>query len=135
MENKDTGKEKRKFKRLVIKPFVKLVVNSVPNGQADIIGLSSEGVMLDISEGGMAVLLNNKIPASSLISAEFTLSYSSPLAKESYRKINVSGEVRYCTAINAREYRAGVSFNKISDQDKSFIVQFIDWERHRLPSA
>ena len=132
---KDTGEDRRKFQRLVIKPIVKLVVNSAPEGGTDIVGLSSEGVMLDISEGGIAVLLNNKIPASALVSADFTLSYTSPLTKDSHRRISAYGEVRYCKALSAREYRVGVAFKKISDDDKSFIAQFVNWERVRLPSG
>lgn len=135
VQKKDTGEDRRKFQRLVIKPIVKLVVNSAPEGKADIVGLSSQGVMLDISEGGIAVLLNNKIPASALVSAEFTLSYISPLTQDSYRRISAYGEVRYSKALNAREYRVGIAFKKISDSDRSFITQFVDWERVRLPSG
>jgi hypothetical protein len=135
MGRKYTGEDRRKYKRLVIKPIVKLVVNSAPEGKEDIVGLSSVGVMLDIGEGGLAVLLDKKIPALALVSSDFTLSYISPLTKDSYRSIGAYGEVCYSKAINVREYRIGVAFRKISDSDKSFIAQFVDWERVRLPSG
>jgi hypothetical protein len=120
-----TGAERRRFKRAKTESMVSFRVSSFPNGsiqaQAGISGLDLDGVMM----------ADDNLPRATLITSRFSLFSDSPLNKERNRLIWSKGETRYSKKINEREYRFGVMFSNIANEDKLFIANLVKWESIR----
>jgi len=127
MNNEYSGKERRKFKRLNVDFTVFYRVNSpllvrMRLGDKDI-----DALAVDISEGGIAVLTDYDVPALSIVTARFTMLDENAISAESRtRSIVVQGEVRYNILLEKeKEYRLGIEFIGLSDDDRNFIANFI----------
>ena len=132
MENNDVntnypGAERRRFKRTPVSFTVFYQINTpievrIKFGDKEVIALAA-----DISEGGMAITTYCEIPPVAVISIKFVIfNDKSPLAQNRSRTITTQAEVRYNMAIEAhKEYRLGVSFLGLSDDDRRFIRSFI----------
>jgi c-di-GMP-binding flagellar brake protein YcgR len=76
-------------------------------------GKDVEARMLDVSQGGMAMVTNYDIPVATVLSMRFTLlkvdkeiiNFSGPL--------QVTGEVRSNIPLEKDEHRLGINFTKI----------------------
>lgn len=78
--------------------------------------------MLDLGEGGMAILTDFDIPRSAVLSIKFTL----VLGNEASRPMFITGEVCYDVLLSPRQRRLGIRFIHIKDQDREAIAQFVD---------
>jgi c-di-GMP-binding flagellar brake protein YcgR len=127
METNFSGAERRKFKRTPVDFTVFYNVNSpievrIKVGDREIVALAA-----DISEGGMAITTDCEILALAVITVKFVmLNDKAPLAESRRRSISVRAEVRYNMMIEGkREYRMGVRFVDLSDDDRRFIHKFV----------
>ncbi len=117
--------ERRKFPRVPINVTIAFQI-SKPAYVKILLGRDEEEARaLDISEGGMAFLAENSIPTGTPLSVEFML--YEPGSKNDfvfYKDIKAEGEVRHCQG-EAGQYRIGISFTKIDDEDKYEIMHFV----------
>jgi len=132
MDGKDTnrnygGAERRQFKRVPVSFTVFYQINipievRIKFGDKEVVALAA-----DISEGGMAVTTYCEIPPVAVISVKFVIFNDKfPLADKKSRTINTQAEVRYnMEIVPDKEYRMGISFLNLSEDDRSFIRGFI----------
>ena len=120
------GRERRKFKRVRVnftaifridKPiYVRMMAG---NHEVD-------GVLLDLSEGGLCILTTFDIPASTILLIKFVLIDAHSFADNRIAKMDVVGEVRYNILFGKQEHRLGIFFTQISDKDRKTIADFVE---------
>lgn len=127
MHNADPGKERRKSKRLKVDFTVTyqvdrpLVVRMSVGWHHNIYAL-----MLDLSEDGMAISTDFNIPASTILSINFTLiNLTADTEEERMKSMEVTGEVKYNLPTAKGEHRLGIRFSNIAPIDKDTIANFI----------
>ena len=93
-----------------------------------------QALMADLSEGGMAIITEYEIPIATILLMNFTL-INTLISDDSQRikTMDLTGEVRYQMLLQRKERRLGISFIKISDEDKQAISKFVGLTR-RDPS-
>ncbi|MCM8774490.1 MAG: PilZ domain-containing protein [Candidatus Omnitrophica bacterium] len=118
MENKYiiNNKERRKFLRIEV--AVNVVYSVIGNEQ-----LSGEAVTKNISEGGICLVVHNKIDLNSLLSLKIHL----PDGKE---PIQVTGKVVWKAEytfiiIQESRYDLGIQFLDISETDRNRIANYV----------
>ena len=124
MENTYTGPERRDTPRVKIDFFVSYKVNRPTEANMWIGNKEVAAQMIDLSEAGMAILTNYQIPASTILSIRFTLMNLYSDKGERIRTIEIAGEVRYNKLLEGNEYRLGISFTQINEEDKRAIANF-----------
>ena len=96
---------------------------------------SFEAVMLDLSEGGMAIVTRHNIPEKTTMSLEWTLINPHAVEDDRIRKFEVIGEVRDCDQLEEDEFRLGITFVGIGDGDQKAIAEFIRANRRDKESG
>lgn len=125
--NENQWNEKRQFKRVNTSFTVMYRVNS-PLSVSMMTGEKKEAALaLDISEGGMGVLINYDIPISTIVTVKFTMvNLAAPRIEDQYRSMELEGEVRYSLYIKEKyAYRVGICFINISNNERNFIANFV----------
>jgi len=92
------------------------------------IGWDSEvdAVMVDLSEGGMAILTNCDIPVGSVLSINFTLiNLTATEDEERIKTLAITGEVRSNFMVDKTERRLGIKFVQINQKEKEAIADFV----------
>jgi hypothetical protein len=120
-----SGKEKRKFQRLAIsitaclgigKP---LLIRWLPAKEINT-------VISDISEGGFSILTKHNVAVSTPISIEFMLYKTDKVCNfKIYKTIRTRGKIKSKIPLKGRQYRLGVCFERLSEEDKNIIVNFV----------
>ena len=119
------GAERRKFKRLKAN-FIVIYRVDKPLEVVMVVGTREiTALMLDMSEGGMAILTGYNIPMQTIIYLKFTLINPYVFTDDRIRTMEITGEVRYNARLENNEYRLGIYFMRISDEDKAAIVSFV----------
>jgi c-di-GMP-binding flagellar brake protein YcgR len=84
-------------------------------------------LMVDLSEGGMAIVTEYEIPASTTLLINFTLiNIALKNDSERIRTMDLLGEVRYQIPLKRNERRLGIYFTKIEEEDKTAIKKFVE---------
>lgn len=124
--NNATNKERREFKRLKINITIVYRVNK-PSHIKVLVGEEEvEAVTLDLSQGGMSILTKYDIPVLAILSIEFMIYNIDGLNKfRFYKSIKVIGEVRTNIPGENNDYRVGIIFTKIDQEDKLEIANFV----------
>ncbi len=80
------------------------------------------GMMLDLSEDGMAFLTHQKIPLATCITNKFIL-VNEPMTQQDncLRPVEAEGRVCYHLCDQRGMYRVGLRFTRLSDDDRGFI--------------
>jgi c-di-GMP-binding flagellar brake protein YcgR len=127
MDEKYSGQERRRFKRAEVNFIVFYKVKSPLTIHMRFGDTEINALALDVSEGGMAVLTDYDLPALSIVTVRFImLDDNAPNVESRTRSIEVKGEVRYNFFIEEeREYRLGIQFIGLSDEDRNFIANFV----------
>jgi c-di-GMP-binding flagellar brake protein YcgR len=137
MPEPPSNKERRKWQRLKVDFTLNYRVDA-PLEVRMSIGWDSEvdALMVDLSEGGMAILTNCDIPASSILSINFTLINLSAIEDdERIKTLSITGEVRSNIIIDKTERRLGIKFIQISQKDKEAIGNFVRMTLNRNPES
>lgn len=89
-------------------------------------GHEVKALMLDLSIAGMAIETEYNVPVATVIFISFTL-INLHVEDEEKRsqKIDVVGIVRNNILLDARDWRLGIEFTKIAEEDKTAIDEFI----------
>ncbi len=81
--------------------------------------------MFNLSEGGMAISAVYNVPNSSLLSLRFTLIDSLAYRSENrFKPMSMTAEVVYSVKSGALEYRWGICFKNINEEDRRSIADF-----------
>jgi len=127
MTEAPSGRERRKFERLRVDFILNYRVDT-PLEVRMSIGWDSEvdALMVDLSEGGMAILTSCDIPVSSVLSINFTMINLTAVSDENRIKtLSIAGEVRSNFAVDKTDRRLGIRFVQISQKDKEAIADFV----------
>ncbi len=100
------------------------------------IGWDSEvdALMVDLSEGGMAILTSCDIPVGSVLSINFTLINLTAIEdEERIKTLSIAGEVRSNFSVDNTDRRLGIKFVQINQKDKEAIAEFVRMTIKRDP--
>lgn len=125
--DKNQWKEKRQFKRVNISFTVMYKINSPLTVDMMVEGERKAAMALDISEGGMGVLINYDIPKSTIVTLKFAIvNLTASTIEDQYKSMELEGEVRYSLYVKEKyAYRVGIRFINISDNERKFIAKFV----------
>jgi c-di-GMP-binding flagellar brake protein YcgR len=84
-----------------------------------------EALMLDLSETGMAMVTAVELPRGAQLHIKFNFINLFLYGQERTRRMELSAKVISHAELDNGDYRIGVSFNKISPEDKEAIKDFI----------
>jgi c-di-GMP-binding flagellar brake protein YcgR len=125
MDNGATSKERRRFKRMRINLAVTYRIDKPLSVRMTVGNREIRATMLDISEGGISALTNYNVPPLSVVFIKFTLFRVEDEDVSFYGPMEITGEVLYSSFLGGNEYRVGVHFKHIKQEDKAAIVNFI----------
>jgi len=124
--DKKDGTENRKFKRARVNLAVIYRVDKPAKVRLTLGGKEFRATMVDLSEGGISLLTDYDIPAESGLLIKFTLFNLEKDDVSFYGPMEITGEVRYNIPLGGREYRIGILFKHLEDQDCREIVNFLN---------
>lgn len=126
MAEKYLGPERRRFKRVNVNFTLIYRVDAFLSAQIAIEGNTDiDALMLDLSQVGLALLTNYSIPQETNMILKFTLiNFSSDIERRTM-KMDAVGKVVSNIKIKEGEYRIGINFIQITQEDKDVIDEFV----------
>ncbi|MCK4518814.1 MAG: PilZ domain-containing protein [Candidatus Omnitrophica bacterium] len=125
MKQNYSNMEKRKSERVEVSFTVTYRVNKPPTIFMLVGGKEVCALMMDLSEGGMALLTEYEMPAGTELSIKFTL-INFEADKEHYVWLmEIVGKVIYCGPGEKGESRLGINFTQIEKKDRAAIADFV----------
>jgi c-di-GMP-binding flagellar brake protein YcgR len=125
MEKNESGKDKRRFKRLRVNLAVLFRIDKPLTVRLRVGNKEARATMVDLSPAGLSMLTTSNIPNGSVLLMKFTLFKIENDDVSFYGPMEIIGEVRYNVPLTGKEYRLGISFKHISQQDKQEIAGFV----------
>lgn len=86
---------------------------------------SVEAVMLNLSDLGMAIITSYDIPQGAQLYIKFDLINMRLNGDERWRSMKITGETTSNINLADKNHRIGIHFNKISEEDKAAIRNFV----------
>lgn len=120
-----SGRERRLFKRLRVNLAIVFRVDKTSKMRMQIENKDIRATMIDLSEGGVSILTNYDIPEGSVLTMKFTLFKVESDDVSFYGPMDIIGEVRYHHVLSNNEYRLGIVFKKVEQDDQGEIANFI----------
>lgn len=126
MEQSYNGPERRKFKRVKVN-FTLIYRAGLPlSTRIAIDGNNAiDALMLDLSQEGMAFLTNSNISIGTQVMLRFTLIDFSVNNDERVNNMDMTAKVVSNAKVSAGEYRLGIQFTQISNEDENVIAEFV----------
>ena len=94
------------------------------------------GVAVDISAGGIGVVVTQKIPAGTRLHLKFTLVNTlSPSDTNRQRTFELTGQSRHCQPTHNGAFRAGILFDDINAEQSTFINEYVRVELLKKTNA
>ncbi len=85
-----------------------------------------DAIALDLSEGGLGLDAVDEIPVGAEITLRFKiLNELSSTERDKRREFTLKAESRYCRLTQQNNYRVGLLFKDISEQDREFIATYV----------
>jgi c-di-GMP-binding flagellar brake protein YcgR len=119
------GPERRKSARIEVKFVVTYQVHKPIEVRMWVGNKEVNALMLDLSEQGMAILTKYEIPIASSLAIKFTLINLQADKDRQMHSMEIIGGVRYSYKED-NEHRLGISFTRISQEDKTAIANFVE---------
>lgn len=119
------GPDRRKFKRFKVNFMMNYSVRKPQEVSMAIGNQEVEALMVDLSEEGMAISSIYDIPVGSILLINFIFIASHRKDENRVRKMMIEGEVVNRAAIDVEEYRLGIRFIRIKEEDKLAIAEFV----------
>jgi c-di-GMP-binding flagellar brake protein YcgR len=127
MYNKNLGYDRRRFQRLALNIAVTYSIKEPLVARIVIGDMDIQAHMLDLTQAGLAIVTNHNVPIETIISLSFDLAKVNEKGIASlYETIKAAGEVRSNIKLRADEYRLGICFIAINEQDKTRIAEFVN---------
>ncbi|HRZ13935.1 MAG TPA: PilZ domain-containing protein [Candidatus Omnitrophota bacterium] len=121
----DAQRERRKFKRLRVNLAIVFRINNASKMRMVVENKEIRATMIDLSEGGLAILTNYDLPEDSILSMKFTLFKVDSDDVSFYGPMEIEGTVRYRQILANNEYRLGIVFTSIEKNDSREIDTFV----------
>lgn len=131
VENGFSGVERRRAKRVRVSLSVIYRVNEPLTVRLLTANQEIKASILDLGEGGMAIMTDYDIPLQTVLIMRFTLFKIDKDDVSFYGPVEITGEVRYNTKEGGQS-RLGVKFIKIEEDDKREIANFAAMAMHLL---
>ena len=125
MNTEYTGPERRKHKRLKANFIVIYQVRKPVKVIMFVEDKEINAVMLDLSEGGMAILTDYDLPTTTTLHTRFTLINIYAHKDARVKSMKIVGEICNNLFIEKTGYRLGIRFVDISEEDKLSIFEFV----------
>ena len=126
-----SGPDRRKFNRLKVS-FIVIYRVHKPLEVIMIVGNKEiNAIMLDLSEGGMALSTNYNIPLATIILIKFTLINPYAIGDERICTLEMTGEVRNNVLAGKNDYRLGICFTDITKENRQIIAHFVKTTANR----
>ncbi|MFH1354872.1 MAG: PilZ domain-containing protein [Candidatus Omnitrophota bacterium] len=122
----DQGKEKRKFKREKANFTIIYDVYKPLSASMSIGGRQVDALMLDLGKAGMAISSNYDLPVATVLNMKFTLINRRSEQENRVLSMQLLGEVCSCTLQENGEYRLGIRFVRITEENKKAIEEFVE---------
>lgn len=106
------GIERRSHKRIRMNCTVIYRLNEPTSTHFMVKGRDIEAKMIDISQGGMAMVTNYDIPVQTELSMRFTLLKVNKEVVNFSGPVEVKGEVKSNVSVEKNEHRLGIYFSK-----------------------
>jgi c-di-GMP-binding flagellar brake protein YcgR len=113
MESAYTGIERRGNKRVRMNCTVIYRLNEPVSTRFIMSGKDLEAQMVDISQGGMAMITDYDIPTSTVLSMRFTILKVNKEIINLTGPVEIMGEVRSNVAVEKNGHRLGIYFTKM----------------------
>lgn len=126
MDSEYGGPERRSSKRIKVDFIVHYSLHRPVEITMGIGSLKIDALMLDLSEGGMSIATNYYLSINTLLFINFILISDAKQGEDRVRKMAIEGEVVGKFAIDGDEYRLGIRFREIRDEDKAAIREFVN---------
>lgn len=120
------GDDRRKFRRIRVN--LNVIYHRSGAFEVSVRNLDRENlaVMLDISEGGIAIITDLQIPVNTVIMVKFLFNSNGKVVSlDFYGRIEVLGQVRYSSFVKKDVYRIGIAFIKLDETNRNKIHKFI----------
>ena len=126
MEDKISGENRRRSERRDVAFTLSYSVEK-PYTLRISLGLADDisALMLNLSDLGMAIITMLDLPAGTQLYIRFNLRNLNLLGEKRSRNMVIIGEVVSHLALANGNYRIGIRFDKISDEDKLAISDFV----------
>ena len=126
MEDGVGGKERRKSERMDVAFTLTYSVEKsytlhISLGLVD----NVEAIMVNLSDLGMAIITNYDIPRGAQLYMKFNLINMRLSGDDRWRFMKITGEAVSNVALADENHRIGIRFNKISEEDKEAISNFV----------
>lgn len=118
MESAYSGIDRRNYKRMRMNCTVIYRINEPPVTHFVMKGRDIEAKMIDISQGGMAMVTSSDIPVSTVLSMRFALLNVDREIVKFSGPLEVTGEVRSSAPLEKNEHRLGIYFTKMKKINK-----------------
>jgi len=118
--------EKRQYKRV---PDAFIVTFQLKSPRAIVLQAGNQeydAIALDVSEGGVGVDSGQEIPVGAEVLMRFRiLNELSVSDNDRRREIVVEGESRYCRSTDPTNYRVGLLFKNLTEDDRAFLARYV----------
>ncbi|MCG8431943.1 MAG: PilZ domain-containing protein [Candidatus Omnitrophica bacterium] len=125
------GPERRRFQREKAHFLINFAITQPPEVIMRVGQKSVEAVMLDLSEGGLALVGVHEVSPGAKVEMKWTLINPHAVAEDRIRDFILSGEVRDCTMLKDHEYRLGITFLDAGGGDRKAIREFVAANRRK----
>jgi len=126
MYRKFSGHDRRRFQRLELNVIVIYRVDAPPLVRIQVGDKEIEATMLNLSEGGIALLTKYNLPPWTVLSIKFTLSRIDKEGKVIFMgPMSIRGEIRSNIPFSKDEFRLGICFTDVAHRDKGDISNFV----------
>jgi len=126
MEDKPKSKNRRRSQRQDV-AFTLIYGVKKPYALRVRLGLSDDidALMRDLSDSGVAMITKFDLPKGTQLHIKFNFINLFLTGQERSRRMEIAAEVASCVDLGKGNYRIGMCFNNISDEDKTAIRNFI----------
>lgn len=105
--------DRRSYKRVRMNCTVIYRMDQPPDAHFVMRGKDIDARMIDISQGGMAMVTSSDIPVSTVLSMRFALLNVDKEAVKFSGPLEVTGEVKSSTPLEKNEHRLGIYFTRM----------------------
>lgn len=126
MEGQIPNNERRKAERVRVNITVAYQIEK-PISIKMLVGEEEvEATIVDISEGGLAILTKHDLPMATLLVVEFMLIRTERETNfKYYESVKIKGEVKSSVILSEDRYRLGVAFKGLDEESKFKISAFV----------
>ena len=123
----ESGSNKRKYKRVEDIFAITYKLRDAIDVAITTGGEEFNGTAVDISEGGLGVEVEQKLPVGAVIHLNFTITNTMAASelKKKQRTFDLDGQIRHCAPTKKKTFHAGIMFSNITADEARFIQDFV----------